>query len=163
MNLRSVSLTNFVDLSLSEKSMILSWRNNENVRKWMYNAEIISIEGHISFIKELKEEKTKEYYLVSDREGYIGVIYFVNLDIISKTVEFGLYANPDINGKGKILMDAISEYCFERLHMHKIIAEVLIENSKAIHLYHYYGFQKVYDGLINKKKIMRLELKNENR
>ncbi len=51
MNLDDMSLTNFIDLSDSKKLMVLAWRNNEDVRKWMYTSDIISKEEHFSFEK----------------------------------------------------------------------------------------------------------------
>jgi len=163
MNLSGTFLTNFTDLSDANKLMVLDWRNNENVRKWMYNSNPISEEEHFAFLNTLKTDKTKLYYLVVHKENYIGVIYFTDIDNTNKTAEFGIYSNPSLKGNGKILMNSICEYGFNILNLHKLVAEVFANNQKAINLYHHFDFQRISDSFSNNQKIIYMELKNENR
>lgn len=163
MNLNATSLTNFVDLSDDNKLMVLDWRNNENVRKWMHNSDVISKKAHLEFTDTLKNNKTKQYYLVSYNKNFIGVIYFTNIDSINKTAEFGIYSNPRLRGNGKILMDSICEYGFNILHLQEIIAEVFADNKRAITLYHHFHFKIMGEDFLNNKNILKMELKNENR
>ena len=163
MNLNRTSLTNFIDLSDKNKFMVLDWRNIEDIRKWMYNSDIISKEEHLEFVDTLKTNETKQYYLVSYKENYVGVIYFTDIDSIRKTAEFGIYTNPDLKGNGKMLMDSICEYSFNILNLHKIVAEVFVDNKRAIDLYHHFKFQRIGENIFNNKKVVYMELKNENR
>ena len=48
------SFINFINLNEEEVSLILEWRNNASIRRYMYNKDIISLENHISFVKSLK-------------------------------------------------------------------------------------------------------------
>ena len=154
MNLNGISLTNFIDLSDTNKLMVLDWRNNENVRKWMYSFDPISEEEHFIFIDTLKNNKTKLYYLVSYEKEYIGVIYFTDIDNTRETAEFGIYSNPNLKGTGKILMDSIFEYGFNVLNLHKIVAEVFANNQRAINLYHQCNFKKIVESILDNKKII---------
>ena len=163
MTLNEISLTNFIDLSDNNKLMVLDWRNNVDVRKWMYNSDIISKEEHLVFIDTLKTNKTKQYYLVSYKENSIGVMYFTDIDSTSKTAKFGIYSNPSLKGNGKILMDSICKFGFNILNFHKIVAEVFADNQRAIKLYHHFNFTKTDEDLLNNKKVIYMELKNENR
>ena len=43
---------NYVNLTLDEKSMVLEWRNDESIRKWMYDKEVIELQNHLSFLFE---------------------------------------------------------------------------------------------------------------
>ena len=38
MSIENIKLKNFIDFSNDEKLMVLSWRNDESIRKWMYNS-----------------------------------------------------------------------------------------------------------------------------
>ena len=163
MNLKGISLTNFIDLSNNDKLMVLDWRNNEDVRKWMYNSDIISKEEHLAFIDTLKTNEIKQYYLVSYKENYVGVMYMIDIDNTNKTAEFGIYSNPSLKGNGKILMDSICEYSFNILNLHKIVAEVFEDNQRAINLYSHFNFQKIYENILYNKKVIYMELKSENR
>lgn len=52
-------LINFYNLNEEEMKLVFNWRNNELIRKWMYNQEIIELDKHLEFIKNLKNDKKK--------------------------------------------------------------------------------------------------------
>jgi len=152
MNLENIKLKNFIKLSYDEKLMVLSWRNNLRIRKNMYSNKIINVKNHLNFIKNLVDDKENKYFLLDD----IGVIYFNN--IANEKAEIGLYSNPEKYGVGDILMKYILSFNFEYLYL-----EVLETNKKAVDLYLKYNF-KIKNKKLNKnKKIICMELKNENR
>ena len=95
-----LELINFTDLTDEQILMILRWRNDEQVAKYMKNKSL-SEQEHRKFIANLKNDETKRYFLVKEDNDYIGVIDFV--DIEADSCEFGIYANPGLKGKGKIL------------------------------------------------------------
>ena len=39
----NIQLINFIELSEEEKEMVLKWRNDSEIRKWMYNQEEIKL------------------------------------------------------------------------------------------------------------------------
>ena len=162
--MRSVSLINFTELNESQTLMVLAWRNDERVAKFMKNKSV-SLEEHLNFIASLKKRSDKRYFLVKDDEIYIGVIDFV--DIAQDSCEFGLYANPKLKGQGKTLMHAILAYAFLVLNVKEINAYVFNENEKAARLYLNFGFEIVKnDGnfgflkLKNKGETMQIVMKN---
>ncbi|MDA7818227.1 UDP-4-amino-4,6-dideoxy-N-acetyl-beta-L-altrosamine N-acetyltransferase [Sulfurimonas sp.] len=163
MSSESVVLRPFFDLSDEEKEMILIWRNDDNVRKWMHTSGLILMENHFKFIENLKNDKSNEYFLVQQNEIYLGVIYFSNINILKKTCEFGLYANISLKGVGKILLNKICEYSYESLGINTLYAEVYKKNKKAISLYERAGFKNSYLEIKNMREIIHMELKSENR
>lgn len=159
---QNIKLVNFIDLSLEEKKMILSWRNDENIKKWMYNTSDIKLEDHLTFIESLVKTKEKLYFLVLKDDEYIGIIDFNNIN--DKSVDMGIYTNPGIKGVGRVLLEMIIDYAFNNLNVKKIFAEVFSQNSKAYNLYKEYSFVDVNKKIINDKEVNCLELtKNENR
>ena len=99
-----LELINFTDLTDEQILMILRWRNDERVAKYMKNKSV-SEQEHRKFIANLKNDETKRYFLVKEDNDYIGVIDFVGIE--ADACEFGIYANPELKGKGKILMQTI--------------------------------------------------------
>lgn len=156
-----IELINFIDLSLEEKKMILSWRNHPEVTKWMFNTENISLKNHLYFIDSLKSKKDKLYFLVKKDNKNIGVIDFTNITKYSS--DFGLYSNIDLKGIGKVLLETICNYAFKQLKMKKVQAEVFKDNEKAIFLYKKFNFEEVDTKIINNRELICMELKNENR
>lgn len=124
-------LINFTQLSSDEAEMILAWRNDERVAKFM-KTKFISRESHFKFLQNLKDGGDKRYFLVKDG-GYAGVIDFT--DITREGCEFGLYANPELKGVGKILMSAVLKYAFEVLDVKELRACAYKGNAAALRLY----------------------------
>ena len=131
-----LELINFTDLTDEQILMILRWRNDERVAKYMKNKSV-SEQEHRNFISNLKNDETKRYFLVKEDSDYISVIDFV--DIAADSCEFGIYANPEL--KGKILMQTIAEYAAKTLKVGELKSCAYNENEKAIALYGKFGFE----------------------
>ena len=93
-----LELINFTDLTDEQILMVLRWRNDERIAKYMKNKSV-SEQEHRKFIANLKNDETKRYFLVKEDSDYIGVIDFV--DIAADSCEFGIYANPGQKTKAK--------------------------------------------------------------
>lgn len=160
---RKIELVNFIDLSLDEKNMVLTWRNHPNIRKWMFNQETISLDDHLMYIESLAGREDRVYFLVKKASQAMGVIDFTNIDYESKKTEFGIYSNPTLKGVGNFLMESILDYAFDVLKVNTLISEVFEENISAIKLYKRYNFKSVETKRVNEKYVIYMELTNENR
>ena len=160
-----IELINFINTSFEEKKMILDWRNHPNIKKWMYNQKEISLDSHLNFIESLKSFKDKIYFLVKMNKEYIGVIDFTKIDYKNKLTYFGLYSNPysKTTGIGTILLKTIINYAFNVLNMNILKLEVFETNKKALNLYKKFKFKKTGEKIVNNKKVILMELRNENR
>lgn len=156
-----VNLINFVDLTLDEKMLVLSWRNNPDIKKWMYTTEDISIENHLSFIRSLSSKKDKLYFLIKKDNEYLGVIDFIDIEL-EKSAEMGIYINPELKGFGTIFMQVIVDYAFNVLKIETLFSEVFETNTRAFILYKKFGFSQNRVKTINGRTVKCMELKNEN-
>ena len=161
--MENIKLLNFIDLELEEKEMILKWRNHPEIRKWMYNQDEIKLEEHLNFIESLKSRKDKLYFLVKKEEEFIGVIDFLDLD--KKEIFYGIYSNPNskIMGVGRILNEISIDFAFNSLKAHKLKLEVFEDNIQVRNLHKKYKFRETSQKYVNNKKVICMELKNENR
>jgi len=136
-------LTNFINLAVREKLEILKWRNDENVRKWMFDDKIIEEAGHLKFIENLKNDSKNHYWRLSGSNGEkYGVISINKLDLNNLNSYLGIYKNPDLDKKGTgiILMKALFYAAFEMIGLHTLKLEVAADNERAIKLYIKTGF-----------------------
>ncbi len=161
--MQNIKLLNFIDLKLEEKEMILKWRNHPEIRKWMYNQDEIKLEEHLNFIDSLKLRKDKLYFLVKKEDEFIGVIDFLDLD--KKEIFYGIYSNPNskIMGVGRILNEISIDFAFNSLKAHKLKLEVFEDNIQVRNLYKKYKFRETSQKYVNNKKVICMELENENR
>lgn len=137
-------LKNFINLDPVEKEMVRRWRNNPEVRKWMYNDHEISPEEHQNFIERLKTSKKEFYYLVYEKDKAVGVLTLTRLDLKNRNAYLGLYANPEerIAGAGMLIGKTALKLAFEMVSLHTLKLEVLEDNQKAIKLYKKLGFSE---------------------
>lgn len=160
--MNNVSLKNFTSLNHDEKALVLEWRNDSNIRKWMYNSDVIKLGDHLKFIDSLYENKTKEYFLVFEDDYILGVIYFIDINYSLRTLTMGLYSNPVVKGVGKKLMQVIINHTFEKFCFTKIMAEVYEDNISAISLYEKMLFKTVAKKQINNNTVLVMQLENRN-
>lgn len=118
--------------------LVLSWRNEPKIATFMKNKKI-DLKEHLEFCENLKRDKAKKYFLVFENEKPVGVIYFV--DIEKEHCEFGLYQNPNLKGKGRILMREILGFAKINLKLKNLYARVYKNNAKALALYEKNGFK----------------------
>ncbi len=160
-----VKLIDFVDLSFEEKKQVLSFRNHDEVKQWMYNSDKIELDEHLKFIKSLELNIQKQYLLVKKKNRFLGVIDFTKINYKKKECEFGLYANPfeKIAGVGRILEEICIKYTFNILKLKKLKLEVFEDNIQVRNLHKKYQFKETDQTIVNNKKVICMELINENR
>ncbi|MFT6910008.1 MAG: UDP-4-amino-4,6-dideoxy-N-acetyl-beta-L-altrosamine N-acetyltransferase [Oleiphilaceae bacterium] len=163
-NFGKINLVNFIDMSSEEKKCVLNIRNHPDVRMWMYDSEEISQDEHLKFIESLKDNLTRQYFLVKQTHFILGVVYF-NIDTKCEAAEFGLYANPmeAIKGKGSALQETVIIYAFNYLKVSTLKLEVYEKNEKAIKLYKKYNFQLVRTEYKNNKSVLYMKLNVVNK
>lgn len=132
-----MKLKNFVDLSPKEQQLVFKWRNHEKIAVFMKNKNL-SWEAYQDFLKSLKTDTSKLYFLVFKEEKPIGVIDFVGINQHSS--EFGLYQSPYLKGFGNILMQTLLSYAKENLKLNTLLGCAYVTNKKALDLYQKFGF-----------------------
>jgi UDP-4-amino-4,6-dideoxy-N-acetyl-beta-L-altrosamine N-acetyltransferase len=147
-----VQKINFIDLDEAQIRLVLSWRNDEAIKKWMHSKETISLNSHLDFIKTLKGNKTKDYFLIKEDDEYLGVIDLTNEYL-------GIYANPQKKRVGDVLLAQIIDFAFNEKKIQTLKAQVYEDNIKAIKLYTRFHFQTT----LKEKNLLTMELYNENR
>jgi UDP-2,4-diacetamido-2,4,6-trideoxy-beta-L-altropyranose hydrolase/UDP-4-amino-4,6-dideoxy-N-acetyl-beta-L-altrosamine N-acetyltransferase len=151
---------NYINMDEKESKMILNWRNQFSVRKWMINREIIDYSSHKDFINRLKNSKQHQYFLIKSDEQYIGSVNFKLVKM--NRVEMGIFANPSLKGMGQSLMNLIVYHSFVRLNKDIIISEVFSGNKRAIKLYKNNHFKNISKKTVNNSELLHLELTYED-
>jgi len=142
--------------------MILEWRNDKSIRKWMYNPNDITLEDHLQYIDSLNNRDDRIYFIVKKETTYLGVVDLTEIKG-EESAELGIYINPKLRGYGTLLMSKIIDYSFQELKIKTLYANVYEKNTKAINLYKKFNFKTVDTMEDSKAKLQKMELKNENR
>ncbi|MDF1883744.1 UDP-2,4-diacetamido-2,4,6-trideoxy-beta-L-altropyranose hydrolase [Sulfurimonas sp. SAG-AH-194-C21] len=157
-----VELINFTNTTHKEKELILEWRNDEYIKKWMHKHEKITLKEHLFFINSLHTIHNKQYFLVKDKSNIYGVVNLTNI-IKLKSAELGIYAKIGLKGAGTLLMHKIIDYTFHTLFLKKLYINVYADNTQAIKLYKKFNFILVNTTINRNLKLYTMELNSENR
>lgn len=125
-----IELRNFISLNENELKELLKWRNS--VGNFM-KTQNISLKEHLNFVKSLKNDASRRYFVVFKGGQSIGVIHLFNISL--QTCEFGLYAKPNLRGVGQLLMNEVLNYAFDTLKVQILKACVFKTNERALTLY----------------------------
>lgn len=143
-----VSFINFNDLKEQEALDVLKWRNHPQVRNHMYKKEEILLEDHFRYLKNLRHQNKKFYWIVKERNRAIGVIDIV--DFQGSKSEWGFYLNPDYVGTGvsiNLIYHALN-FFFKTMKFEGLFGFCHFKNTKALRFHDIFklshaGYEKV--------------------
>lgn len=142
---------NYINLTNSEKQMILDWRNHSSNRKWMFNQSFIFINDHLKFIENLENNSESFYWLVSKNKTPIGGVNLIHIQNDSKSAEIGYFLDPDKQGGGlglDFVFTSLS-FAFDVLGFQIIQGNVMNDNITAYLLDAFMGFKYKKEYFIN--------------
>lgn len=125
-----------------DQSRVLMWRNNFDVRRFMYTQHEITVDEHKRwFDLALKDES--RYPLIYEIDNIsIGFIIF-NQHGSSAVADWGFYlASNAPKASGYQLGLSALDYAFNNLKFHKVCGEVLAFNERSIHTHLKLGFKQ---------------------
>lgn len=138
-----VSFINFNDLKEQEALDVLKWRNHPQVRNHMYKKEEILRADHFRYLKKLRHQNKKFYWIVKERGKAIGVIDIVDFQV-SKS-EWGFYLNPDCVGTGvsiNLIYHALN-FFFKTMKFEGLFGFCHYKNTKALLFHDIFGINHI--------------------
>jgi RimJ/RimL family protein N-acetyltransferase len=144
-------------LERDDLPLTLAWRNQDHVRKWFLNTDVILEEKHVAWFERYKELDCDFVFIILAKElGNIpvGQVSLYDIDWNAGAAEFGrlLVGEPLAKRKGyaKDATRLILKYGFETLGLKNIMLEVKDSNEAAISIYRTIGFTETSkkNGLI---------------
>lgn len=144
------SFTNFVALDEEQVKQVWQWRNAPEIREFMYNKEIISIEDHLQFVRSLKKREDVGYWLVRKSDDPIGVTNLTDINIEKSSAELGYYMLPSKLNSGLGLEFAYNNLLFAfdtKIQCNSLHGAIHRSNINALMLDSYLGCEIRMDDL----------------
>lgn len=151
-----------VDEALKEKVRV--WRNREEVNKFFINRHFITPEEHCGWIEGLQQKDDEKFWIVFYDHVPIGSVYLQNVNIESKSSEWGFYiGEKEYRGRGLsgCIIYQLLEYFFDTMGFEVLITKVLSENVTAVKIYNKFGFSKESEDAIGNKNVIFLRFSRE--
>lgn len=134
----------FEKLCKEDLDLILSWRNSDEVRQNMKNNKIISRDEHYQWFDKICLADNIEYFVFKKNEEPIGIINFVDIDLLSKECSWGFYlgAKESLIGAGSVMEFWALDYVFYNLKLEKLNSEIFEFNLGNLQLQKSFGFKE---------------------
>jgi UDP-4-amino-4,6-dideoxy-N-acetyl-beta-L-altrosamine N-acetyltransferase len=130
-------------ISSEDLHTVLQWRNKEQIRKNMYNEDLITFEQHIKWFQGLQQNPGKKTYVFYFKDVPLGVVNFT-IDFSNRKCEWGFYIGEDNipKGTGSLMGYTAMNFAFQQLNLRKITGEVFDFNKKSQAYHENLGFQR---------------------
>lgn len=144
-------------MTYEDTDLIVTWRNQDSVRKnFIYQADFTR-ESHERWIKtQIETGKVVQMMILEKESGSpVGSVYLRDIDYENQKAEYGIFIgeeNARGKGYGTEAAELMVRYGFEQLKLHKVFLRVLKENLRAQKSYEKAGFQKEAE-LVDEVKI----------
>ncbi len=120
-------------------ALLLSWRNHDATRHWMFQPNPITMEQHTAWFDNIKPDQ--QFLLMYEQENQpIGHFNFKKIG--HAVYDWGFYTAPDApSGTGTLLCEQALNYAFQSLEAHKVCGQVLAHNMASKRIHEKLGFQ----------------------
>ena len=137
-----LALIPYQSLTRDQSLEILAMRNHDEIRKWMHQQDPIAENTHFDFVANLDNRADCCFLVLKSQQKTLGTINFTRINQVDKSAEFGIFANPFLEekGRGKSLLNAALDYAKASLKLARLDLVVFAENLPALGLYKKFGF-----------------------
>ncbi len=128
----------FRNIKEDDLEMILAWRTNPEVTRYMFTDPDLSLENQRRWFERIAADQSRLDWIINADGEDVGLVSLVHIDTVNRRCDVGHYLGaPNARGKGigKAVELNILAYVFETLKLNKFCAEVLAFNEKAIRLH----------------------------
>lgn len=129
----------------SDTDNIVRWRNKEIVKKNFIFRELFTKEMHICWLnKKVRSGEVIQYIMIDEFDYPFGSIYFRDVDLKSRTAEFGIFIGEEDHigkGYGQEAMSLFINYGIDTIGLMRINLRVIESNERASTLYEKMGFK----------------------
>lgn len=130
-----------------DTDLIVSWRNQEAVRRNFIYQELFTRESHEQWIHTMVETGKVIQMVICETEGGrpVGSVYLRDIDRRHNKAEYGIFIGGEgARGKGYGTMAArlMIRYAFEELGLHRLFLRAFADNEQAIRSYEKAGFER---------------------
>lgn len=137
-------MIHFVKLDHSHLELVLRWRTDEFVTRYMYTDIENDLEKQGEWFDRIKHSQTDKYWVVILKDIPIGVISLNGLDFVNRKTSWGYYIGDEqYRIYGGLIPPYLYNFVFYDMGLNKITAEVMQGNENLLKLHRLHGYRDV--------------------
>jgi UDP-4-amino-4,6-dideoxy-N-acetyl-beta-L-altrosamine N-acetyltransferase len=122
--------------------MVFEWRNRDQIRKNMYNSEIIEYDTHKKWFESILTSNNSQYFIYEQEKAPLGLVSFTNIDYENKHASWAFYSSDfSVRGVGSEMEKLALQHAFNNLGLNKLCCEVLDFNFPVVRFHQKHGFK----------------------
>lgn len=126
----------------ADLALVLAWRNDPDVRRYMYSQHEITLVEHQQWFEHTLTDPKKHLMIFEVNHQALGFVNF-NERVNGGIADWGFYAAPDApKGSGRQLGRAALSHAFTQLKLHKVCGQALAYNERSVQFHQSLGFQQ---------------------
>lgn len=137
-------------MTYEDTDLIVSWRNQEGVRKNFIYQALFTRESHVHWIRTMVDTGKVVQFIICLPEGDhpVGSVYIRDIDTTHRKAEYGIFIGEEAargRGVGTVAARLMLQYCFGPGKLHKVFLRAFADNVRARRSYEKAGFtQEAY-------------------
>jgi diamine N-acetyltransferase len=135
-------------LEEADLALTREWRNQDHIRQWFFDANLISPEQHRAWWQRYRDRDDDFVFVIEETDtlkGPVGQVSLYNIDWTARRAEFGrlMIGEPGAVGLGiaQLATSALLRFAFQSWPVREIYLDVLPTNAPAIAVYRACGFE----------------------
>jgi UDP-4-amino-4,6-dideoxy-N-acetyl-beta-L-altrosamine N-acetyltransferase len=138
-NLIKGSVVNLRPVSRNDLALIRDWRNSSEIRDNSFQYFLLNMEDQKKWFDRItKPDSSRSMFVIVDKKMHpVGVCGLIDLDFKNKSGEIAIMMDEKNRKKnfGSESLKLLIKYGFEKLKLHRIVAEVFEFNVASIRLF----------------------------
>lgn len=134
-------------LEEADLPMTLAWRNQDHIRRWFLNSDVITPEQHAAWYAAYQDRDDDFVFVIEETATLgrpVGQVALYRIDWARRTAEFGRLLIGDAGAAGKgiatLATKCLVELALGAWGLRDVVLEVREENTRAIAVYLACGF-----------------------
>lgn len=137
---------------LADLEQILLWRNQPEVRTYMFTQHEISFPEHLKWFERSQKDPTQKLLIIEEKSLPLGVVNFSGVGK-GGVATWGFYAAPNVaRGSGNKIGLMALEFAFNQLEVHKVCGQALAFNEASVRMHCKLGF--LQEGVLRKQHVV---------
>lgn len=132
-------------LNIEDIELVRSWRNSEEVSKYMYTSNSISKEDQQKWFASISTDQSSEYWIIEYEGKKLGLAQITSISKIFDSCSWAFYlGDTSVRGAGigsKVEYNVL-QYVFETLNLNKLNCTVISFNDSVIKMHENFGFRR---------------------
>ena len=136
-----IILREIIKCTGKQKKTVHEIRNQESVRKSMYTEHEISVDEHLSWLKQLNSDKRQIVFAVLVDDVVSGIVSVNAIDRMHLKSDWAFYLDENVRGGlGAVLEFGLINFVFDELGLEKLNCEVIETNDAVVKLHKKFSF-----------------------